>query len=1195
MDFRLLGLLEVTQDGRPIVLTAAKVRTLLAMLLLHPNEVVSAERLVDALWGESPPLGAARTLHAYVSKLRKALGAAVVETRTPGYVIAVEPEHVDVHRFEQLVADATAARAADDPRRAVRLLDAALSLWRGPPLADFTFDEFAAPEIRRLEEARLVALEDRIDARLAIGEHAEVVAPLRALLGQHPLRERMWGQLMLALYRCGRQAEALRAFSELRRRLDDELGIAPSPSLRRLEEAVLLQKPELDWQPPVLPDAGTGSAGVPPTPVFPTQGPADGLPFVGREAELAQYDSKWEHARTAGPRLLLLSGEPGIGKTRLALEMARRAHCDGANVLMGRCDEDLALPYQPFAEALQQLTRAWSPEVLRQLLGAQAGEVARMVPELAERLPDLASSVGSDPETERYRMFQAVGRVLASLCERAPLVLVVDDLQWAAPLTISLLRHVVLRSQPMRLLVLATYRQTDVPDQHPLGHMLAEQGERQSVSRVELTGLDAGAIETLVTAAVGRSMDGIAVALAQSIHSGTSGNVLFVREVVRHVMESGQLEVAARGDLEVPQGVREVVRRRLSRLSDQADRVLKLAAVMGAEYDLAALRIAVDLDEDELLAGLDDAVAAGLVEEVPGPVLRQRFTHAVVRSVVYESLGAARRAQLHRQVGEAIEQLFPGSQEARLPELAHHFAMAAPMGSVGKALSYCRRAGDEALARFANDEAARHFQQAIALDAVEPGDVRRRCRLLVSLGEAQRRLGVPEHRQTLLDAADAAVRLGDADLLALAALTNTGSFWSSTRSVDAERVANLEAALSMLDDSDSPLRARLLAKLAVELVYAEDAATVRRLSDAALEMARRLGDVTTLAYVLAPRYNTIRGDPGTLAERLANTKTLVAVLEQLSDPALRCEAWAWRALALMEAGRVDEATTCFETFERLAAGLHQPVMRWYAAYTAVGPAILAGRLDEAEEMAVRACQLGRAAGQPDAERFLFAQCLQVAYERGDLGRWRKALSEAVAHDPSSRWRPSFLAIAHCETERYDEARALFDEFAAHELADLPFEPAWLSTVTNWAAVCAAVGDARRAAILSQLLRPYADQTVTVVSLVYCGSVRYYLAALAGAMDRFEEADDWYRQAVETHRSIGAPAWLARTRIEWARLLLRWGRTERRLEARTMLEEALSTARELGLQTVSRRARRVLAQVVAAPIGDRTGAGSVPAS
>ncbi|MDQ4068267.1 MAG: AAA family ATPase, partial [Actinomycetota bacterium] len=1076
---------------------------------------------------------------------------------------------------------------ANDPRRAVQLLDTALSLWRGPPLADFTFDEFAQPEIRRLEEARLVALEDRTDARLALGEHAEVVAPLRALIGEHPLRERLWGQLMLALYRCGRQAESLRAFSELRRCLDDELGIAPSPALRRLEEAVLLQKPELDWQPALLPAAGTASAGLARAPVFPTQASADDLPFVGRQAEMAQFDSEWERARTAGPRLLLLSGEPGIGKTRLALEMARRAHFSGANVLMGRCDEDLALPYQPFAEALQQLARAWSPEDLRQLLGAQAGEVARIVPELAERLPDLPLSVSSDPETERYRMFQAVGRVLAALCERVPLVLVVDDLQWAAPLTIALLRHVVLRSQGMRLLVLGTYRQTDIPERHPLAHMLADQGERQRVSRLVLAGLDWPAIETLVTAAIGRSVDGAAVALAQSIHSGTSGNALFVREVVRHVIESGELEAAARGELEVPQGVREVVRRRISRLSDQACRVVKVAAVMGAEYDLAALRIAVNLDEDELLAALEDAVAAGLVEEVPGPVLRQRFTHAVVRSVVYESLGAARRAQLHRQVAEAIEQLFPGSQEARLPELAHHFAMAAPMGSVAKAVSYCERAGDEALARFANDEAARHFQQALALDAMEPGDLRRRCRLLVSLGEAQRRLGVPEHRRTLLDAADAAVRLGDADLLALAALTNTGSFWSSTRSVDRERVANLEAALSMLDDTDSPLRARISAKLAVELVYGEDAATLRRLSDASVAMARRLGDLKTLAWVLAPRYNTIRGDPGTLAERLANTEELLAVVEQLSDPALRAEAWAWRALALMEAGRVHEAAKCFETFERLAAGLQQPVMLWYAAYTAVGPAILAGRLDEAEEMAVRACQLGRAAGQADAERFLFAQRLQVAYERGDLEQWQKALSEAVARDPSSRWRPSFLALAHCETERYEQARALFEEVASHDFADLAFEPAWLSTVTNWAAVCAQVGDARRAAVLSDLLRPYADQIVTVVSLVYCGSVRYYLAALAAARDRFEEADDWYRQAAETHDSIGAPAWLARTRVEWARLLLRWGRTDRRLEARTMLDEALSTATALGLETVSRRARSLLEPALAGPWSDGT--------
>ncbi|HVF13008.1 MAG TPA: BTAD domain-containing putative transcriptional regulator [Acidimicrobiales bacterium] len=1185
MDFRLLGLLEVDDGARPVALKARKMRALLAVLLLHSNQVVSAERLIDALWGESPPPGAVRTLHAYVSKLRKALGHTVVETRPPGYVLVVDPDRVDVHRFERLIADARAATTANEPGRAARLFGEALSLWRGPALADFTFDEFARAEIRHLEEARLVALEDQLDARLALGEHSAVVAPLQMLIEDHPLRERLWGQLMLALYRCGRQAEALRAFGELRRRLDEELGIAVSQPLRRLEEAMLLQKPELDWGPTAVPGLAAAAPELAPAMLLPAFMSGEDCPFVGREAQLERFEEEWEHALSNGPRLLLLSGEPGIGKTRLALEMARRGHRRGANVLMGRCDEDLAVPYQPFAEVFQQLARSWPPEDLRRLLGAQGGELVPISPELGERVPGLGPPVVSDPETQRYRMFQASASVLSNIAQRAPLVLVVDDLHWAAPMTISLLRHVVSRSEPNRLLVLGTYRHTDVPEHHPLVDLRAERTGPTRVTTMALEGLDEGAVERFVDAVVGHQIDGAAAALARSIHSGTAGNALFVREVVRHVAESGQLEAATGGQLVVPPGVRDVVGRRLSRLTHQAHRVLTTAAVMGTEYDLAALRTAVDLDEEAFLSGVEEAVAAGLIVEVPGPVLRQRFTHVLVRSVVYDGLTAARRAQLHRQVGEAIEQIFAGQPAAHLPELAHHFTMAVPLGPVAKALTYCVQAGDEALARFANDEAAHNFRQARALDAMAPIDERRRCRLLMSLGEAERRLGDPAHRQTLFEAADVAAELGDAHLLASAALANTGSFWSSTRSVDAQRVANLEAALAALD-ADNPLRARLLAKLAVELVYADDAATVRCLSDSALQMARRLGDLTTLAYVLGPRYNTIRGDPATLEERLANTSELVAVAEQLPDPALRCEAWAWRALALMEAGRIDEASTSFATFERLAAGLRQPVMLWYAVYTSVGPTLLAGRLDEAEEGAIRACELGQAAGQSDAERFAQVQRLQIAYERGLLEPWRGPLREAVARDPGSRWRRSWLALAACETERYDEARAAFEDFAANDFADLVYEPAWLSVVTNCALICAHLGDVRRAAILSELARPFADQIVTVVSLVYCGSVQHYLGVLAATMEQFDAADEWYRRAAATHERIGAPAWLARTRLEWGRSLLGWGRADRFADAVAMLEQALSTATSLGLGTVSRRARSELERTTSGVIGGR---------
>ncbi len=653
-----------------------------------------------------------------------------------------------------------------------------------------------------------------------------------------------------------------------------------------------------------------------------------------------------------------------------------------------------------------------------------------------------------------------------------------------------------------------------------------------------------------------------------------------MREMVRHLDESASGDPGSVEFGDVPDSVRDVVRRRLSRLSATTNRLLSVASVVGTEYELGVVQVAVGFDEDSVLSALEEATRAGLVADVAGWALRQRFTHGLVRDVLYDELSPGRRAQLHRRVGEAIELASVGSPDD-LPELARHFVAAAAIGGAPKAVAYATRAGKQALTQLAHDDAARHFRQGldlVELIPVEPGDeelaTRLRCDLLMSLGEAQKRCGDPSHRQTLLDAAALAAELGDAERLAAAALANTRGFWSATLRVDADRVATFEAALAALDPGDSSLRACLLARLAVELVYSGDATAVRRLSDEALAMARRLGDLSTLAQVLAPRYNTIRGDPGTLPERLADTAELLAVAEQLPDPSLRCEAWGWRAVATMEAAEADEAAACLEAHRRLATQLRQPTMLWYSTYLDAGRALLAGRFDDAERLAVEASELGRVAGQPDAEMFLSVQRMQIAYDRGTLGRWERPLRIAVARDPASRWfLQSWQALAACEKGDAGAARSFFDEMGAKDFADLTFEPTWLHIVANCASVCAHLGDSARAGRLTELLSPYADQLVTLTSLAYCGGVSHYLGMLAATTGDGEAADSWFEAAAALHRRIDAPGLLARTHLEWGRSLL--ARNGRKGEAADLLEAARDAATRLGMSTVARRAADLL--------------------
>jgi DNA-binding SARP family transcriptional activator len=1105
--FRILGPLEVDDDGSPLDLGRPKQRALLALLLVHAGAVVSADKLADDLWAGEPPDDPAAALQVQVSRLRKVLGAAAVESRKPGYRLAVDAGDVDAARFEALVAQARHA----PPAGAVALIDEAMALWRGPALAEYAAEPWALPEAVRLEELRLTALEERADAELALGRHADIVGVLRQLASANPLRERLWGQLMVALYRCGRQAEALRAYGDLRHQLGEELGIDPSPALQRLEEAVLLQAPELDWSPP--PEAA--AAGRPAALPFPLPSPAAGAPFVGRAELLAQLNDEWDLARAGGPRLVLLGGEPGVGKTRLAVELAHAAHDHGARVLLGHCDEELAVPYQPFAEALGRAFGHLPVAELEECLAGRTGELARLVPELAGMAGDAAVPPPADPDTERYRLFEAVSRTLAALCRRAPVVLVLDDLQWAAKPTVLLLRHLVTRAEPMPMLVAATYRDTE-----RTGLDLLDRAE--PVTRVAVKGLDEHAVADLVAAAGGDP------GLAQALYQGTEGNPFFIGEVIRSLEgppAGWSIESAG-----VPEGVRAVVQRRVSRLSDAAKRLLSVASVAGMHFHVSVVQAATADDEETVLLALEEGLAAGLIAEAPGQELQQQFTHALVRAALYDDLAAARRAHVHRRVGEALEQVFERRLDDHLPELARHFERAAELGTADKAIHYSRRAGDAALAQLAYDEAASHYRRALALGPVDDAEV---CDLQLALGEAQKRSGDPAYRRTLLDAADLAGRLGDAQRLARAAVANTRGFWSATGGVDRERVAALEAALDALGPGDDPLRACVLAKIAVELVYTGDAGGVRRRSDEALAMARRLGDPSTLAAVLAPRYNTIRGDPGTLDERLANTVELLDVAAGIPDPSLRCEAWAWRGIAALEAADVDTATRCFGVFDRLAAESRQPTALWYSTYMQASRALLAGLFDDAERLSAEAFHLGRSAGHADAEMFFSCQRIQLAFERGGLDRWERPLRVALNRHPESWWfLRTWQALAYCETGRLDDARPIFDELAAKDFADLAFEPVWLYVLCNNAAVCAHLGDADRAARLLELIRPYDGQVVTMSSLAYPGAVAHYLAVLTRTLGRHHEADRWFAAAAEVHERLGAPTWLARTRGEW---------------------------------------------------------------
>ncbi|HEV8625974.1 MAG TPA: AAA family ATPase, partial [Acidimicrobiia bacterium] len=886
----------------------------------------------------------------------------------------------------------------------------------------------------------------------------------------------------------------------------------------------------------------------------------------------------WKEAAAGELRVAFLAGEPGIGKTRLAAELATRVHDEGATVLAGRCDEDLGVPYQPFVEALRHFVD--HAPALSERLGRYGGELARLVPELSQRLPDLPDPLRSDPEMERYRLFDAVAAWLASASAEQPLLLVLDDLQWAAKPTLMLLRHVVTATGGGRVLVLGTYRDTELTHDHPLLEVVPDLRRHGGVERLSLGGLDDVGVTALVEQASGATLDEAGLALARAVYEETEGNPFFVREVLRHLTETGAVEREEGSwttrlpvdQLGIPEGVRDVVGRRLARLSEDTNRSLRVAAVVGPEFELSVVQAAGDVSEEALLGAIEEAAEARVITEVSAT--RFRFAHALVRASLYESLTTARQVALHRRTAEAIEAIHEAALDDYVPALAHHWAKAsAPVTDVTKAVEYARRAGDRALAQLAHDEAAKYYASGLdLLDAggADPKDPRR-IELLIGRGEAQRRAGDPGYRDTLLDAARLARQLGDARALARAAQANTlGHMWTGVLAVDADRVDVLEAAIGAVGEDDLLVRARLLATLGLELAWQPDHRRRVALSEEALRIARSLEDPETLAHVLLARDYTISG-PETPKERFDATTELVSIAERLGDPLLASRALSLRFKAAMELAEVAEAERCVARNRALVADLGQPMLTWAARYHQAALHVLHCEAD-ADEAVLAAREV---APRPQ-DLWVLANSIP---RRSAQGRAHELLegTRLFAEQTQSAFFRSIDALVLSESGDIEAAGRLFDELAAADFAHPSRNAAWLMFVTNCAHLCARLDRADCVPRLRLMLEPWADQLV-VSGFAGCvmGSVALYLGLLATTVGDWSDAEVRFGAAAAMHDSIRAPGWLARTRVEWARMLLARGESNDAERAHDFLGQARASASEFGLGKIKQEAAELLA-------------------
>ena len=1105
MRVGVLGATQAFLGDAPVDLGTRKQRALVAALAMGSCRPVSVDTLVDVLWPEGAPPGVQGTLQAYVAGLRRALEPAraarapstVLVTVAPGYVLRIPDDGLDAARFDHSVSRAhhrmgqvsrlheTRGLSAEELAAVVTELDAALAEWRGLPYLELEDAPAAVAERARLEELRLVAMEDRAVAALELGHHATVAAELEALTKAHPLRERLWALRALALTRSGRQADALEALREVRGVLSDELGLEPGPELSDLQTAVLRQDPALDWRPPmaapvvsraVVSRGAVTSGGAPPDPAvaasritsyIPTL-PA--WPMVGRDDALDQLVHALEQAESGTPALAALVGDPGIGKSRLAAELARVAGEHGATVLLGRCSQDDgAPPLWPWQQVLRGLGR------------------------------DLPEEDGREDGGARFRAWEAIAGEVVDAAAQRTLLVVLDDLHWADVASLRVLRLLGESVHTGHLLVLGTWRGHPEPAEALLDAV--ETFARRHAVRIELAGLGTADISRVVEAV---SLASPTESEADALRVRTDGNPFFLVEYARLAREDGDLS-ALLSEPHPPAAVHDVLTRRLQRLPHACVSALRWAAVVGRAFDLTTLCAASDVDEESLLDRLDPALDAGLVRE--DDIGRYRFSHALVRDTIYGDIPATRRARAHAKVAEAMQGL-PGRESER----ARHWLVAGPAHA---ARAWLAAVGAAALARrlHAHEESADLLRAALAVLPQDPDATpRERYDVLTDLADAQRWSGDWEGLvATAEELIEVAGALEDPELLAGAATTTAvGALWQSGPhgTVNSVVVDALREVLTLLPAEDSATRARVMLSLALEIYYGSTFEERRALVDEGIAMARRIGDDALLLDVCQLAYVALWCQR-TAEERRDLVTEAMELAHRLADERAYVVTTTLRAVVAGELGLVDEMWEHSAVARDWAQRLRLPYGLIVLDSLELPWLAMAGRFEECEERMANIVRLDQEMSLSQSEDATTGALMSLRLWQGRSAEVAPVMERFAALSPLPV--TSSVLVFWMRGGEQELARACHRQHPV-DLAD----DDWFSML-NWCAAAEAglwLGDHAMAAAAYQQMAPYAGRSCCAGSGSAMGPVDAYLAQAAAAVGERELAAGHADRALE---------------------------------------------------------------------------------
>lgn len=1099
----------------------AKTRSLLVLLALNRGKTLSRDYLADELWEGSPPPSAEGTLHAHVSRLRRVLAeeAPALVTVRPGYRLDLSADDIDVERFQALHTRALTLARAGNAQEACQLWQRSLDLWRSHPRDNIIGFTSAAVEIARLEELFLQAREGFLEAQLALGHHSATIPDLKQLVQHQPGRERLWALLITALHRDGQQAEALATYSRCRTFLLKEFGVEPNQELQAMQAAVLAPQPVLsalgngNW---VNPRASPTTL---PTALLHRATKSD---LVGREEEIRSLSRWWGAQGTH--RFALVSGEPGIGKTRLVEEFALAVHAQSALVLWGQCLAEGTGPYEPLVVALRDHLLTVEP-AHRPVLTGRAGQLlARLLPQMKV---DALEVSPAPPLFDQYRLFEALAALVQTLADGRDVLLVLEDLHWADASSLKLIQHLV--RHPARMLLLGTVR-PGPREGSALAHLLASLRHDHLLAEIQLRSLDTRQSQTLLELL---GVTSLPQELVSTLTTGAVGNPYILGEIAMSLYDDPTvLGRLTPHPVQVSATLNQTVLARVSQLGPTACAVLDAAAIIGHQFDLELLAAVSEEPLAVVFEVAEAATAAGVVTSISPNDGTYRFTHALVRAALDNEITTARRASLHHQISSSLIQ--EPTDSSSLGAIVRHLTSSA-LADAALAAEYAVRAAEEAVKILGFAEAAEHYRTALELLVlVGDGDDYRRCQVLLGGGDALLAdYAVRESRELYLQAARLADQLGAEDELNRAVAGIIAGTEFEVVDTDAERLMCMASEALGVDGHRWGDTTMTLLNVGRARMLPPGDPQRKVLARAAEISAQTCGDPAVAALALGTVL-LVNWSPKNLGWRRLTVEQALTWSDQNGRSELGLELLNLKSAIAAEQGRLDDAGVLVSALAVAATQSRRPFLVALARMREAGNALLKGNYSEAERLSAEMIAVARESPNFTAARL--AHTFVISRDRGLLHHLLPDLHQIVDLTGAAAWEAA-LSLAYLEVGQLDAGRKHLGHHIASGFATVADDWLWLSTMCYLGECAALLNDRDTAADLWVRLAPFRQRNVVVAhGVLSMGAAARVCGVLAMTAGWFDRACLDFELALDLNTRWEAWPSLIRTQLSYADLL-----------------------------------------------------------